>query len=75
MSDVTCNTCGHPPNDHAEFIDNDQVAQRGMSERRHCLHGMKFVRRVDHRGGVIVSTDKRTCECEKYVSKQNGVAT
>ena len=67
---MTCATCGHPPESHAEFVDNDQVTKRGASERRQCLHGMTFVRRVDRRGGVIVSTDKRECDCEKYVARE-----
>lgn len=67
-------SCGHAVEDHAEYVDNDQISKRGMSERRQCLHGVTFVRRTDHRGGVLMSTDKRVCECEKYVSNQNGAA-
>lgn len=70
-----CANCGHPVEDHSEFVDNDAVAQRGMSERRHCLHGVAFVKRTDHRGSMFVSSDPRLCDCEKFEpEKLNGKA-
>lgn len=70
MSD--CTACGHPAEEHAEYVDNQTSSTKSLPERRQCLHGVTFVFRKDHRGGSYVSTDPRLCDCEKF--QTNGVS-
>ena len=60
MTDL-CANCGHPRDDHAEFVDNGLGSTKEDASRRHCLHG-----EYDGSPGGA----GRACSCASFVSRE-----